>query len=282
MFRIFLTAGRSAQLRSPTLLRYNRLVTPRTSTRQQSSTAGKPIDHQTQSPKAASITTPAEALPSPQPPSAAKDAIGSETQHGRNPPNHDDRTAEDTAYPPKPINGSATESAQDLRNAQEMDSATPVKRRMGRPPKPVEPKGPPKKRGPKPKPKPEKPPPKKRDPKPKPKVEEIPKPRGCPPGSASSAPTTKRRRGKVRLELTENVSADVKTITLSKIESASKRSKFVSENIRADFLPYLAWARGHSQGRSIGDNNRINIVSESLCGMVSGEFIGWMRLTGLR
>lgn len=43
---------------------------------------------------------------------------------------------------------------------------------------------------------------------------------------------------------------------------------FTTRNARSDYFSYLLWARGMGQGRSSGDNKRINIVSPSLCGIV--------------
>jgi transcription factor 1 len=142
---------------------------------------------------------------------------------------------------------------------------------MGRPPKapkPIAPKGPPKKRGPKPKPKVE-------------NTERIPKPLGRPPGTRNHVPSkTNPRPCKLRIEQTENISAEGSTITFSKIESRNKRSDFTSGNIRKDILSYLAWAGG--KGRSVGDTRRINIVSESLCGMAPDSVSSLMRLISIR
>jgi hypothetical protein len=131
-----------------------------------------------------------------------------------------------------------------------------VKRGRGCPAKPKESNGPPKKRGPKPKPKIEGPPKprQKPGPKPKPKVEGPPKPRG--------KPGRKPR-------ITEYPPAEGNVITLFERRNKTKHATFTSGNIRADYIPYLQWARGYGQGRSIGDNRRINIVSESLCGKIS-------------
>lgn len=49
------------------------------------------------------------------------------------------------------------------------------------------------------------------------------------------------------------------------------RPTFSTADVRADVLPYLVWARGHKHkpGKPLGDDTRINIISETLCGMVS-------------
>jgi transcription factor 1 len=183
-----------------------------------------------------------------------KDATESKTQQTQNLHTDDDEKAEDTATPPGDVQGMP-----------ETAPTTPIKPRMGRPPKPPKPIAP-------------KSPPKKRGPKPKPKVDtskSIPKPMGRPPGTRNHAPSkTNPRPSKVRIEQTENISAEGSTITLSKIESKNKRFEFTSGNIRKDILSYLAWAGGHGQGRSLGDTKRINIVSQSLCGMVPDSVFG--------
>ena len=186
-----------------------------------------------------------------------KNATESKAQQTQKLHAHDDGRAEDTATP-----------LGDIQDVPETAPATPIKRRMGRPPKPKAPKGPPKKRGPKPKPKVEKP-------------ERIPKPLGRPPGTRNHVPSkTSPRPSKLSIEQTENISAKGSTITFSKLESRSKRSNFTSGNIRKDILSYLAWAGG--KGRSLGDISRINIVSESLCGIVADLVSSVMRLISIR
>jgi transcription factor 1 len=251
MFRIILATAKSVQSRSPVTLRYTRPFTPDTSPRQQSSLAQAPFRDSFETPDSDFGSLLADCDVSCPPFTVIKNATESKTQQTQKLHAHDDgRRAEDTATPP------------------ETAPATPIKRRMGRPPKPKAPKGPPKKRGPKPKPKIEKP-------------ERIPKPLGRPPGTRNHVPSKRSpRASKLRIEQTENISARGSTITFSKLESRSKRSDFTSGNIRKDILSYLAWAGG--KGRSLGDISRINIVSESLCGMVADLVSSVMRLISIR
>ena len=260
MFRIILATAKSVQSRSTITLRYTRPFTPDTSTRQQSSLAQTPFRDSIETPDSDLGSLLADCAVSCPPFTVIKNATESKTQQTQKLHAHDDGRAEDTATP-----------LGDIQDVPETAPATAIKRWMGRPPKapkPIAPKGPPKKRGPKPKPKVEKP-------------ERIPKPLGRPPGTRNHVPSkTSPRPSKLRIEQTENISAKGSTITFSKLESRSKRSDFTSGNIRKDILSYLAWAGG--KGRSLGDISRINIVSESLCGIVVDLVSSVMRLISIR
>ncbi len=260
MFRIILAAAKSLQARSPITLRYTRPFTPDTSTRQQSSLAQTPFKDSTETPDHNSGSLLADYAASSPPFTVIKDATESTTQQTQKLHAYNDERAEDTATRPG-----------DIQDVPETAPASPIKLRMGRPPKApktIAPKGPPKKRGPKPKLKVEKP-------------ERIPKPLGRPPGTRNHVPSkTNPRPSKLRIEQTENVSAEGSSITLSKIENRNKRSDFTFGNIRKDILSYLAWAGG--KGRSLGDTRRINIISESLCGMVPDSVSSLMRLISAR
>ena len=257
MFRILVATGRSAQRRSPTPLLCIQQIHSTITTRQHNSAAAKPAETPDRTPIPSSSAVPADSPPSPLPSSRPDDAAESKI-HGetRQSLSHDDGAAENIARSMASIQPTLLKPAQPNHDASEIDPAKPVKRGRGCPAKPKDPKEPPKKRSPRPKPKVEGPPKprKKPGPKPKPMVEEPPKPRGKP----GHKP-----------KMTECPPAEGNVITLFENRKRTKHATFTSGNIRADYIPYLQWARGYGQGRSIGDNRRINIVSESLCGKIS-------------
>ncbi|KAE9369969.1 S-adenosyl-L-methionine-dependent methyltransferase [Stipitochalara longipes BDJ] len=279
MFRILLATGRSAQRSSPTPLRYIRHFHRTLSIGQQSSTASKPIHTTTESSKDSSSPISTNSPPPNSPFSTRDYAIETkDEQKSGNHPGHSHGAAEDTAKPIAPIQPRARNPAEENHDVLEADPPKPVKRGRGRPAKPIPPKEPlepPKKRNPKTKPeqledstkvtpkkrnpklKAQEPkgPPKKRGPKPKPKPEEPRKP-------ASG----RGRKPKAPEENTTRDSTEGNdTVTFIENRARSKHSTFTTNNIRADYQPYLQWVRGHGQGKSIGDTRRINVVSESLC-----------------
>jgi transcription factor 1 len=244
MFRILVATGRSAQRRSPTPLLCIQQIHSTITTRQQNSTTAKPAEIPVRAPILSSSAVPADSPPSLSPSSGPDDAVESKI-HGetRQPLSHDDGAAENIARSMASIQLTPLKPAQPNYDASEIDPAKPVERVRGSPAKPKDPKEPPKPR-------------KKPGPKPKPKVEGPPKPKGKP-----------GRKPKI----TECPPAEGNVITLFENRDRTKHATFTSGNIRADYIPYLQWARGYGQGRSIGDNRRINIVSESLCGKTSSH-----------
>jgi len=263
MFRILVTTGRSAQQRSSTSLHYVRHFHPTVSTRQKSSTTSKLVHNISGSLNSPSSSVNKHSTPPKSPLSTNNDALEAKdvqnASHG-----HNSVAREVTANPITPAQSQARDLAEVIHNVLGTEASKSVKRGVGCPSN-----SPPSEKTPKPR--------KRRSPKIKAEdLEEpsisIPKKRGPKPKlKAEKVPTPANSRSRKRNPLEEEVAAQSPvesdgSVTIVEHKKRAKHSTFKSENIRADYHPYLQWVRGKGMGTSMGDTRRINIVSETLCG----------------
>jgi mitochondrial transcription factor 1 len=254
MFWVIVAAGRSAQRRSPKNLLSVRHFHVSITTRQQNPTATSQTKIPVRTPKPSYGVILSDSPPPLSTFSDLQDAIELKTQNKTAQSfGHNDGAGE-IAPPITPVQPISSKPTEINHYGPETESAKPVKRGRGRPAKL---KDPAKKRNPRSKPGLEL-----EDP-PKPRQKPEPKPK---PKPEVDGPLKSKGRPRRTPKILEDNSHEGNVITLFEKRNKAKHETFSSGNIRADCLPYLQWARGYGQGRSIGDNRRINIVSESLCG----------------
>jgi hypothetical protein len=243
MFRIFVARSRSVQQRSATTLRYLRPFHSTSSIRQSSSSAAKPIEHPIEAQESPIDTAHPVSLPSLQTSStknttpAANDSPSSKTKTKR------PRTAKLAEQNHGPAEEASTKSIKrrgpgkkkrEVKDdTAESASAKPVKGSRRK-----------NAQGP-----------------------ETAEGKAASKSQRQPSKSSKKSQG----GQSENSAANSGSSIV--VEERIRKASFTSQDIRSDVLPYLQWARGGvSVGKALGDKKRLNIVGESLCGMISKLF----------
>lgn len=227
------------QQRSTTTLHYLRPVQSTVSIPRSSSTTAKPIEYQTETQLSSVGTVHSDSLPSLETKGTAPAATGasdSKTKPKRprraKPTKENDDPAEDASSNTIKRGGRPRKKPEVKDDTAEPASGKPVKTRKPRGKKAQNPED----------------------------------------GEGKAASNTKRQppksSKKSKVEQSEDSSASPGSSIV--VEERIRKASFTSQDIRADVLPYLQWTRGGvSVGKAIGDKKRLNIVSKSLCGMIS-------------